>query len=489
LVLLEEASTILHKLSKMSDKKRGISRLINYLFPKKISAVDSQTTPDVARHESETVQPATARPQDEEDSDAGSFKTQSSTSMYEQEPFSSYQDKITKLCKSIGLGSPSSQSRLKGGSFNRVVGLEFVRSDVPPCVIRIPRPYPKSGDPESKKAANQVSTLAFVRRQNLPTPEVLAYDITSNNVLESEYMIQTRAAGVPLEGVYATMSYEEKVSIVKQMVPLLVHMETIHFPTAGKVIAPSKIPTTSCLSKFSLDPPIVPGFTVGPPIHETIIPTSTGASLKTLILNQLQGWIDYHCAKLPAGREDEGRLWFIDLLEDLMDIAKQMEKMGLMNPKAEPNVLFHWDLQPRNILVDKQEGKDWQITAILDWDEVLAIPRMLSRKPPVWLYKFDIQDDSIQGNPDLMGAWEEGLGLDERRLKAHFDREIEKSLPGYGNDAYGAGTWVRRLWAFAQDEFGTAEDFTRCDKFLAEWKAFVSAAKAGVFIGSIITHA
>lgn len=469
----------------MSEKKCGFSRFLNYLFPTKSPEVDSKTAPDIARPVSATAQPVATSPQDEEDSDAGSVKTQSSASLYGQEPFSSYHDKITTLCKSIGLGAPSSQSRLKGGSYNRVVGLEFVGTDVPPCVIRIPRPYPHDGDLESKKAANQVSTIAFIRGQNLPTPEVLAYDITSNNALESEYMIQARAAGVTLESVLATMSNEEKKSLITQMVPLLVQMESIHFPTAGKVIAPSKIPTTSCLSKSTLDPPIVPGFTVGPPIHEKILPTTPGASLKTLMLNQLNGWIDYQCRKLPEGRKAEGRPWFVDLLEDLMAIATQMEDLGLMKPEAEPNVLYHWDLQPRNILVDKQEGKGWQITAILDWDEVLSVPRMLSRKPPIWLYKSNIPDDSIQGNPDLMGSWEAKLSHDESRLKAHFDREIEKSLPGYCDDAYFAGAWVRRLWAFAQDEFGTAEDFARCDKFLEDWKQFMSQLKAGAFIGSI----
>jgi hypothetical protein len=85
--------------------------------------------------------------------------SETSTLTYSQEPFSTYQSKVSDLCESIGLGRPSSILRMHGGYYNRVIGLDFVGSDLPSCVIRIPR---FESDEQEREITDQVSTLAFL---------------------------------------------------------------------------------------------------------------------------------------------------------------------------------------------------------------------------------------------------------------------------------------------------------------------------------------
>ena len=49
-----------------------------------------------------------------------------------------------------------------------------------------------------------------------------------------------------------------------------------------------------------------------------------------------------------------------------------------------PSVLYNWDFQPRNIIVEGGNDQS-KVTGLLDWDEVLSVPLVLARKPPAWL--------------------------------------------------------------------------------------------------------
>ncbi|KAL9581342.1 MAG: hypothetical protein Q9203_005931, partial [Teloschistes exilis] len=61
-----------------------------------------------------------------------------------------------------------------------------------------------------------------------------------------------------------------------------------------------------------------------------------------------------------------------------------------------PIVLHHWDLEPRNLIVSNAKTDDdnnnnnphgaWKITGLIDWDDALALPLLLARPPPRWLW-------------------------------------------------------------------------------------------------------
>ena len=121
------------------------------------------------------------------DNKAGGGSTQSSTVEYSQESFETYQHKVSQLCHDIGYGEPSKIERMKGGSFNRIIGLEFATPEVTKYVLRIPRNGTEFDVAEDIK--DQVATLSYVS-QFLPVPSIAAFDPTQNNALASAYVLQ-----------------------------------------------------------------------------------------------------------------------------------------------------------------------------------------------------------------------------------------------------------------------------------------------------------
>ena len=68
------------------------------------------------------------------------------------------------------------------------------------------------------------------------------------------------------------------------------------------------------------------------------------------------------------------------------------------------SILFPWDLEPRNILVKRKPSlmnedsavdqvQLWEVDKGIDWDRVLAVPKILARKPPAWLW--DTNSDNL----------------------------------------------------------------------------------------------
>lgn len=185
-----------------------------------------------------------------------------------------------------------------------------------------------------------------------------------------------------------------------------------------------------------------------------------------------------------------------------------MKTLGFFDPQpasAEDtssvrNILFHCDLEPRNILVkassndvETSNNQNWRITSILDWDDALSLPPILTRKPPVWLWDFSDDDpdsesipDDYDGDIDLLPAdwYAESSGrLSEEDLliKLHFEecyvRKLKIHSPGmdmgiYYDEAYGKGQWIRRLARFALHGFSDSQDLKRLQRFEEEWKLY-----------------
>src|SRR5947207_12624811 len=103
-----------------------------------------------------------------------------------------------------------------------------------------------------------------------------------------------------------------------------------------------------------------------------------------------------------------------------------MQALGFFAPQANSmeyasnrrNILYHCDLEPRNILVvpvyddiKTRTEQRWRISSVLDWDDALSVPAVLTRMPPVWLWDFsedDSDDEAIpkdyDGDFDLLPA-------------------------------------------------------------------------------------
>lgn len=164
-------------------------------------------------------------------------------------------------------------------------------------------------------------------------------------------------------------------------------------------------------------------------------------------------------------------------------------------------ILHHWGLEPRNILVQREdEGtqSNWRISPVLDWDEALSVPAILARKPPLWLWDASYdhssasQPDGFDGDADLLPPdhYSE-LSGDAQRIKQHFEASFADkvlSISGiatmktYVDEAYGTGRWIRRLWDFAKHGFGSNEDVNRLENLEREWSQYHPSVDTNVSV-------
>lgn len=379
-----------------------------------------------------------------------------STQFYSHEPFETFIIKAQTLCESIGLGEPVIE-RMQGGSFNRVAKLTLSSGDQ--YVLRVPRNGDKDSEKTAQNVKDQIAINSYVAA-HLPVPDILSYDTTVNNAIESPYTIQRFAAGQCLEDVLdGDLTTDERFQIASSLADILVRIEKLSFPTPGRLVtAPgipnrchdfSRISTNIAIAPFMIDEGEVQKSTLCPAVGDFI-----GAILDM--------W--YEASKIDD----------IPLLPKwtrLREVKEEMKAYGLLT--CEQPVLWHWDFAPRNIIVDRTADNKWGVTAVLDWDGLLCVPRVLTRDPPFWIWQIRNKLDQRSGDNNDWTVSRK-LTSQEENIQSHFEDCLKASIDieKYRTDAYDHGPWVRRLFCFAQKAFFYNEDWDRYDEFIKEWEAY-----------------
>jgi hypothetical protein len=429
----------------------------------------------------------------------------SSTSEYEQESFETYQHKVAQLCRDIGYGEPSKIERMKGGGYNRIIGLEFTPREKSKYVLRIPRNGIEFD--QSQDIKDQVATLNYVSKF-LPVASVAAFDSTQNNAIASGYVLQERIAGTLMEDVFYDLPLAEKLKITTKVAELMMKMESIKLANPGRVVASDEVPNLQHQQMSSSKNVNILGFRAARFGSSTQFPELGEAPFTPLMRAIL-----HHRKQLFVLKD---KPWMVEKMEMLQKIVSQMEEVGLVRTKDKHCVMWHWDFAARNIMIsrasmtpisptitispnselplesitaaastERPEGEllstgmqtttldPWVITGVLDWDGILSVPLILARQPPLWLW-CDEKDRSSawSGNFDVPPARE--LTQDELLIKAHFDQIMARANPSFIEDAYHRGPWLRRLARFALFGFSEYGCFERYDAFVTEWEEHLS---------------
>lgn len=386
-----------------------------------------------------------------------------STIEYSHEPFSTFAPKVCKLCLAIGLGEPAKVERIAGGEYNRVTKLFFDPRTgpcrFPECVLRNPREVTADHDaPDAKKKEikDQVTVLRLLDREKLiPVPKVLAYDSSSDNAIDSPYVVQTCCPGEPLSEIYHELPINEKLEITKLVADLIVRIERVIFPVSGRLISAGDLPdrcddfstmrTSIDLAPFRLSP------------KADFLSTPRSPSLDDLLASLINTKIS-----LARNLTLPWLTWY-----RLRQILLEMKERGLLDDKQP--VLWHWDFASWNILVKKQDNR-WTITAILDWDGAMSVPRVLTREPPIWLWHRNDQNLSeIRREHDMLIPSE--LTSEQQLVKNQFDSYMEARVSNYSADAYSRGRWTRRLAKVALTGFRDERDWENCMRFMKDWES------------------
>ena len=427
-----------------------------------------------------------------------------STYRYAHEPFETFRDKVRALALDVGAKSIDDIVRLPGGSFNRVFAATLHYHDpvsaAVKVIVRIPR-FAENKDSPNRDIRTQFVILETFSDLGIQASRVLAYDCTSDNAIGTPFSLQTRLEGQGLDLVYSDLTIAERLNVAIELVCILVANENVRFQHSGRLCCALSVPARKTVE--DADDPILPtdllvqGFGVGIGLPASKTNTRTTSSLQELLSTQLDAWIQH---ELSHPR----RSLAADMFRRLKEIYTDMEELGFFEERASlsSNVLYHWNLEPRNIIV-KRRATDCssgtsapyslEIVGVLDWDDVLIVPSILARKPPVWLWDFS-EDKSLpssvlanyDGDVDLLPSelYGEASGrLSEEDLKAkqYFETEICNQLYGgcdpvsreaYLDDAYGRGRWLRRLWRFAFDGFSDSQHIDRFKIFDKEWSEY-----------------
>ncbi|CAI6331457.1 unnamed protein product [Periconia digitata] len=358
-----------------------------------------------------------------DDDDAAS---ETSTVAYEHldhEPWETFQHKVAQLAHSIfPEASKIDIERMKGGSFNRVVGVtvhartQNIFARLVGCFKR--RFYSKklnvakkyvlriARDIEDSDVEQEVAVLNMLAAKlSLPTSKVFKYDTSTDNVLEKPYMIQTRLEGQLLSDIGKDLNLKQWESVIKNIISLNDQITAFESSSSGE-IAKDNISATP-QSAVSIDKFHVPrkGMTSREFTKPSTWP-SQPQSVMSSMLEQCERWREYQNSK--------GSNWD-HIWDGFSAIIRSLDERGFLDGSFS---LAHGDFKGYNMLCTIQNESTVEITGVIDWDFAMFVPKFLAFRGPFWLW---LDDGTPSHVYDLEGsATIEPTGERECALKSIF---------------------------------------------------------------------
>ncbi|TGO63917.1 hypothetical protein BCON_0010g00380 [Botryotinia convoluta] len=264
--------------------------------------------------------------------------TKSSTYMYEQEPFDTYRTE-----------------HMDGGSYNRVTGLSFQSdSEIQRRILRIPRAWDAKWSKQTDIQAQAEIIMWLQRFAFLRVPKVLDIDTTTANSLKSTFVLQERIQGIPLDDLFfeipAQLAMSTRLEVVRTVAEFIIKLERITLDKPGRLVGTHAVPWTSTSIASSTPRIEFAGFS--PRFMETAPPLEK-QNLPSLLSNTIK----YH----QINRTEDDAVW-----EMLLVVLGEMAARHFFKSSDSINVLWHWDLEPRHIFVEKWESGQWEVSGVID---------------------------------------------------------------------------------------------------------------------------
>ena len=398
------------------------------------------------------------------------------------EDFSSYKLKIKQLLTSLGLTDYAIDVIQHGSTYENCV-YRLTRIPMPEqrdasvteqkYILRVPNcPFFERDDGICQALVSDVALMMYLStRLPLQLPRTKAYSAATNNILKAPFTIETQIADNSMKDIYAGLDLDEKLRIVDQFVDLLVNLENTRFASAGTFAVSSPLPLSSSdfLPAAQDSPaPRIRYFNKGDERFVKDLKAVNhrrGPDLKTLLSSHINGWIQRDL------RIDPENVVTVHHFPRMLTMLETLEQEGAFAETPCPIVLHHNDLEPRNIMVKKSSPSgEWKITGLIDWDEAIAVPRALARRPPTWIWDFDVKNYKGYINVDHYPYSDEELSEEGKSLKKHFEtRAKEEWGEQYLEDAYGHGRWLRRIWDFVRSDVHRKFYLGRIEQLGVDW--------------------
>ena len=372
-----------------------------------------------------------------------------STLVYSHEPYDTYQSKVIQLCHDLWptLYQEYSLERMKGGSFNRIIGIDGFGTDPlnrTRLILRVPRW-------EDDRIDREVATLRFIRsRTTIPVPSVFAFDITSNNALNSSYMIQNRINGINLRSTYPDLSHQQKCSLAAQWGRLLLDLHSVSSPVVGLIESSDKSTYDKDFKVVQFDMNDFKGIASDASFLSADVPRND--TILVTLETRFSRWKAY---TLSLDKDD---LFGSDIMDNLTTVAREMDDKGYFDDNR--IVLCHLDLEPRNVIISLEP--EVSISGILDWDSAVFAPIFMTCAPPFWLWGWNDEEDE-----DEKKANDTPLTLELREIKQTFEDVVGAKILKY---TYGPQyRLARKLFQFAIFGMTSSETIQESFELVEEW--------------------
>ncbi|KAI9648743.1 hypothetical protein NHQ30_003383 [Ciborinia camelliae] len=337
---------------------------------------------------------------------------------------------IEKFIRKIGFGKYVENCEMRGGSNNNVVMFQCTlfkpssHGNAPQilgnrehCILRTMMYKPRDTKDVIHGATKRVVALVHAYGEGgssetpLPIPAILAYDASFDNPIKCPYIIQRKAAGETLEKHYRILDssiprtglYDlgERLKFAEEIAKFIEKKESsVTFSSYGIIDnRPDMASRNMGFIGSSMQTRIVT-----PVIQGVVIPTQP--DFENFIGSLVNAWSG-------VSKENLSTAEVIDLFQ-LKKIFDEMNEYKLFRRYDGTPTIWHPDLYPRNVMFHCAGPRNIELTAVVDWDHSLVLPRLMTRVPPYWLW------DHRELFPD-----------ERKIIKRHFYDLMEKLVPGY----------------------------------------------------------
>ncbi|PQE05334.1 aminoglycoside phosphotransferase protein [Rutstroemia sp. NJR-2017a BVV2] len=262
------------------------------------------------------------------------------------------------------------------GAFNKLYKVE---TGTGCSLIRITLPV----DP-SNKTNSEVATINFIRQYtDIPVPQILAFDDSSENELGFEWILMDMLPGATLRTKWRKFSQDVKQDLIKQIAKYQIQLFGYKFPAIGNIF----ITRENQLRENGLYS-----------TQEVLQERQFSLPILGQLVSMIFFWGDHITQDIPRGPFVNSDNWIRarltlvlidqeriirtsedeDDIEDAQTAKALAERLLELLPSilppndntTEQSILFHDDLSMQNILVD-DNGK---LTGIVDWECVSTLP-------------------------------------------------------------------------------------------------------------------
>ncbi len=322
-------------------------------------------------------------------------------------------------------------------------------------VLRVPRPQ-MAGFGYIER---EVAILRYVRQEtSLPVADVIGFDATAKNPLESGYVLQSRLPGVSLHTIWDELSHEQHCLIAQEIGKIILTLQDVKNSVPGIVEASLADDGSQKLIVRPFDIKSAYDVDWKSKIPDHIADENDDATQTPLdwFGTQFGRWLANELLTSPSD------ILYWDYQLQFVQAAKQMADFGFLGDGQ--NCLCHFDLAARNVLVETLPDGSPRISGIVDWDSAVFAPTFVSCTPPSWLWTdqkyYDTDENEASSTPST---------LEQEEIKEKFEETVGFDWEWF---AYQPGfRLARELFYFAQNGNQDGVATKRAIKFLKEWAA------------------